>query len=592
MLKGARLSFSKDTSGMRRLPVWTFGINDHLEIPNELPPGFQPSGMLLSDFRRLCEEVGCAPHPAIKVKPKAPVQHTREPRRPSTIGPNFVIRSDIASPVVPTQSAEGPELQCRTVLFDRASVQLLSILLPTTTNIKALIFSDCRLDTEMMRILRSGLTGSCSVESLQVEWNAMELPLSGSESDFLAPLSTVPPDDEVFPSGASAPDGSDVGRDEVVGGLGPGGGSSSADAAGRNLEACERRRYLMQSQRVLRCFRETLAFHRDGNLEAVWQSLDKAKVDFDAALSSGEFYEVVGGHFGLGGPQVNEVFETLDGPDYSGCQGTTTLNMLRSALEGLPDEASGVEATDPIGQTLAGFLDGDCVLESLSLRSCNLSRLEMGPISSMLSGVKPWQLRCLNFWDNRVCDRGAELLATALETYRGLEYLGLGRNRISEVGLKMLCKPFEPVVLDEEQSKKAAAAIKEQVAKNEAMAKAKAQEAPSKERRRRAPLPQHNELEERPAGGDGDGPTWLLRRPSELRSLVLSENPIRSADVLEQVQPKGPRGVELVLRGTPAAAALVVRRPDLQPKERRGLLVAGQQPAMSISSEGWTLRLT
>ena len=49
-------------------PVWVYGINDHLDIPSELPPGFEPSGLLCADFRKLCATVNAATHPAFRAK--------------------------------------------------------------------------------------------------------------------------------------------------------------------------------------------------------------------------------------------------------------------------------------------------------------------------------------------------------------------------------------------------------------------------------------------------------------------------------------------------------------------------------------------
>merc|ERR1712176_1022395 len=156
----------------------------------------------------------------------------------------------------------------------------------------------------------------------------------------------------------------------------------------------------------------------------------------------------------------------------------------------------------------------------LSLRACAIGRKELRPIADNLC-KSPWQLRCLNFWDNRISDRGAEILAAALDSYRGLEYLGLGRNRVSDTGLAALCKPFQIQTLDEVGLKDAQDRIKDQGARKEAAAKAKAKAAPKPvgQRFRREPLIVVDELEERPAKEEGAESTWLLRRPSELKVL-------------------------------------------------------------------------
>eukprot|EP00913_Durusdinium_trenchii_P025296 g23747.t1 len=126
---------------------------------------------------------------------------------------------------------------------------------------------------------------------------------------------------------------------------------------------------------------------------------------------------------------------------------------------------------DPLGLSLAGLLEPSCVLESVSFRACAISRFELGPISAMLSKC-PWQLRALNLWENRICDHGAELLASALDAYRGLEFLGLGRNRITDSGLEALCQPFKPVQLDKVEL----AAARDRIAKQEAATKAAAKD--------------------------------------------------------------------------------------------------------------------
>merc|ERR1711972_1187397 len=88
----------------------------------------------------------------------------------------------------------------------------------------------------------------------------------------------------------------------------------------------------------------------------------------------------------------------------------------------------------------------------------------------------PWQLRCLNLWENRICDRGVALLAAAFQEYRGIEYLGLGRNRITDAGLQGVCEPFQLKLLDEAGAQEAKEKIMalEAAREKEAAAKAKA----------------------------------------------------------------------------------------------------------------------
>jgi len=424
----------------------------------------------------------------------------------------------------------------------------------------------------MLKLLAAGMKGDCTIESLQVEYNTLELPLPLlAESEAEAPASE---DQEA--------EGDKPHKDEAT----------AWDNATRALEARERKRYSMQSERLIRSFKEWIA-SMHGDLEGAWKAFGQ-DVKWDANITAADFHVAMDEKLNIRGTQVLETFEVLDGPDYGADGGgQTTLDTLRRAIESLPEERV-PEEPDPIGATLAGFFDVKTVLESISLRSCGVGRLELCPISEALTKC-PWQLRCLNLWENRVCDRGAELLATALDAYRGLEFLGLGRNRITDIGLQSLCKPFTATALDEEQAAEAKKKIstQETQAKSVTDAKEKAQGQEFSGRQRRAPVPLVDDLEERPPTGDADRPTFVLKKASELKSLVMSENPIKSAEVLEAIQPHGPRGAELILRGTVAATELGIKKPELlKNREHRPLLTLQQQTAAAPPAEGWILRIT
>ncbi|CAK9031457.1 unnamed protein product, partial [Durusdinium trenchii] len=556
----------EDCEGGQKIwpPVWVYGINDHLDVPTELPEELECTGCLGADFRQLCSLVNAAVHPAFRQKKvreavsKSPLPSSHERgRRPSfTAKVPDLTRASLSIGLFMAQeevkhAKEGPNFSAKSVLFDRVSMGLLSLLLPTVRNIKVLCFSDCNLDCEMLRLLAAGLVSDCSVESLQIEWNSLDLPLPSLDEE--AQLQE------------------EAERDVEV---------STFDRASGILEARERKRYTMQSDRLLLNFREWLEsrFH---SLEAAWAILDEAGVDWEAKLQAPEFHVALFEKLSVSGQQVLEVFEVLDGPDYDADGGQVSLEVLKDALQSLPDMSP--KEDDPLGLSLAGLLEPSCVLESVSFRACAISRFELGPISAMLSKC-PWQLRALNLWENRICDHGAELLASALDAYRGLEFLGLGRNRITDSGLEALCQPFKPVQLDKVEL----AAARDRIAKQEAATKAAAKdkEVLKEGRQRRSPVPLVDELEER-------GEETFLRKLSELRCLVLSENPIKSADTLEAIQPYGPRGADLLLRCTAAAAELGQRRPELlKEKERKPLLNLGHAPAKDSSPpEGWVLRL-
>jgi len=559
-------------------PIWVYGANDHLDIPKELPSGFKTTGFLRIDYMKLCKAVGASPHPALRPKPKVvPPPVPERGRRPSTVMETV--------PTGPPPITEGSNLTLRSMLVDSTSVQLLGLLLPTATQVKVLSFSDCRLDVDMLALIRKGLVTPCTVESLQIEWNPLELPLPSVEEMEALAAASISEEEAAEAADGVAP-GLPESVGEVVSNAAPFGDSS-------NLEVRERRRYFLQSQRTLINFGDWLsAIAGSDGLAGIWSQLAQTGID-STLLNSSDFYDALETHLGMSGPQVAEVFEVLDGPDFGGGQGRYSFADLRAALEGLPEEPTDAAVpADAIGASLATFLDGDCVLESISLRSCSFGRLELGPMSAALAKC-PWQLRSLNFWENRICDRGAKLLADALGEYRGLEYLGLGRNRITDTGFTTLCMPFHSKVLDEAGMKEAKDAIKGQEVRRDAAAKAKAKAKAntSGARERRQPPLVVDDLEEGPEGEDGAA-TWVLRKPCDLKTMVFSENPIRNVSTLETVQPHGPRGAELLLKNTQAGAALLAKRPELaEKKESKQQEGRGQSVPGAPGGEGWVLRL-
>merc|ERR1711865_21295 len=181
---------------------------------------------------------------------------------------------------------------------------------------------------------------------------------------------------------------------------------------------------------------------------------------------------------------------------------------------------------------------------------------EMAVIGDTLKQC-PWNLRILNLWDNHLCDRAAVLLASAVEEYRGFEYIGLGRNRITDVGLAALCAPFNLQVLDEDGLHEKQEHVKGQQAKIDADAKAKAKAkaapAPSEGRQKREAPQFVDEVKEFPADNEGGESVWVFRRYTELKTLNVSENPISDSKALEELQMYGPPQAELVVRGCPVS---------------------------------------
>jgi hypothetical protein len=463
---------------------------------------------------------------------------------------------------------EDPVLAIRSMLLDRLTVHLLALLLPAAQNIKVLLFSDCRLDVEMLRLLKDGLTSTCSLEALQVEWNPLEVPLPTVEE--LEVEAAAKAADAA--AAAAASDGISATLPET----------SEGEATTFDLEFRERSRYRMQSQRTLQAFRERVADLFDGSLAAAFEAL-KAAGDADALLNSSEFQSVVETCLDVSWLQVVSTFEVLDGPDYAGGGGLVSLSSLQQALESLPENVVREGVVDPVGVALAAFVDPSSVLESLSFRACNIGRVELAVIGESLKQC-PWNLRILNLWDNYLCDRCASLLASAVEEYRGFEYIGLGRNRITDAGLATLCAPFNLQVLDESTLKEKQELVKGQQEKLDADAKAKAKAkaapAPTEGRHREAPQFTDELKEFPPEEGSSEPSVWVFKRYHELKILNLSENPIKDVKALEELQLYGPPLAELVLRGCPVARKDIASR-------RRGSGIAG----IGSMDAGWVLRM-
>lgn len=623
----------KDAGPKRPLPVWVYGINDHLEGPKELPGGFKRCLTLREDYLKLCAAVGAVAHPGLKARPKIPKPPPPGRRGSKDIAPivlpgrrGSVTKSTAGAAAAAAAAAaqaalakddvtgkdawggrkdskagleekkeekkpetEDPVLSVRSMLLDRVSVHLLGLLLPAATHIKVLVFSDCRLDVEMLRLLRDGLVPGTSVESLQIEWNPLEVPLP-SEEDMKAEDEAKKA--EAAAAAAAAAAAGDAGGDGSAAPVPEAVPDAEPPVEHYDLEVRERRRYAMQSQRTLLGFKERLADLFDGGLEEAFRVLE-APGDADQPLNYCDFQGVMEARLDISGPHIVSVFEVLDGPDYAGSEGAITLALLRQALEGLPDEArEGVD--DPVGAALAGFFQPDTVLECLSLRACGISRLEIATMAVTLKQC-PWTLKILNLWDNYLCDACAGLLGNAMEEYRGLEYVGLGRNRITDTGLAAICDTFNCKILDEAGLKTAQEQVKSQQAqieaaeKAKAKAKAKAAPAPGDAKEKREPILYVDDLKESPAEEEGGECIWVFRRHTELKTLNVSENPIKDGRALEVLQMLGPEA-ELVLRGCPVSGQMI-KKPDIAAKGRRASGVSGIPPSAAMDGSGWVLRM-
>jgi len=611
-----------DTGPKRPLPVWVYGINDHLEGPKALPADFKRCLTMREDYLKLCSTVGAVPHPGLKAKVKVvkpPSLQRRGSKGQTDPAVNLGRRGSAASaqksaaaaaaaaeggvsafggrrqsnagrqleppepppppPVPVSPETEDAVLSVRSMLLDRISAHLLGLLLPAAKNIKVLVFSDCRLDVEMLHLLRKGLAAESSVEMLQIEWNPLEVPLPSAEE--LEAEEAAKREAAAAEAAGESADGTAPAAPEPA-------EPAEPSAKHYDLEARERCRYLKQSQRILLGFKEHLTDLFDGDFGAAFAALEAAG-DADVPLNSCDFQGVMEARLGITGSQIVSAFEVLDGPDYAGSEGVISLTSLRRALEALPEEVVREGVDDAVGASLACFVEPDCILEGLSLRACGIGRLELAPLVNTLKQC-PWNLRMLNLWDNFLCDRCAELLASAAEEYRGLEYIGLGRNRITDKGLDKICGPFNCQILDDAGLKTAQEHVKGQQAQAEAVekakAKAKAKAAPSPgdaKEKRESPL-YFDDLKESPAEEEGGEPVWVFRRHTELKTLNVSENPIKDGRALEALQMMGPEA-ELVLRGCPVSSQMLTKRTEITSKGRRA------SGTLSGLTSGWVLRM-
>jgi len=169
-------------------------------------------------------------------------------------------------------------------------------------------------------------------------------------------------------------------------------------------------------------------------------------------------------------------------------------------------------------------------------------------------------LKSLNLYGNRICDRGVQTIAEALETNYALRYLGLGRNRVTQEGLKTLMSSVGGTRVDEERAKE----LQKGTIPTEADKAKKLKAFPPAKKdakgRERHQAPCHfDELEEKT---DENGETyWMWYRNIEFQILNLEQNPISDKKVIDEMRPLGV-GV-LILRGTPVAKKV------LQEEERK-----------------------
>lgn len=467
--------------------VWIYGVNDAFEEPSAealkvVKEEF--AGFLRADFLKLCQFAAVVPHPAFALSAQG------------------------------DSSAESAVFSVQSALLDRAAYQLLKHVIPTSLHLEVLKFTGCHLDTEMLGLLRAGLIDTCTVVTLHVDWNVVEVPIDlPAVTKLLA-------------------EGSIAGLDEL-----------------------ESKRDIQQIDRELHFLKELLET-KFNDVETAISSLGAVAdseypatavlMPLDAVAWSLAMEQV------LGLPTIDgeKLFHLLD--SRGGGDGLLTLHYLQETLNTLPQ----LEAvtTDPIGTAFAGFVDGHGVLENVSFRCCNIGRPEVQTISTAMHDAK--HLRALNLWGNRITDVSTAPIANALEVYFGLEYLGLGKNYITESGLKALCKAVGATRIDsKDETDQIYKNIKDQTKdRDKKLKQLPARKKDGNGRERYTTELRTDSCEEHKDPETGEL-FWIFFRNGSLRTLNLEGNPIQDARTVLELQPFGVGG-DLVLRGTRCVAQL------------------------------------
>ncbi|CAK9024219.1 unnamed protein product [Durusdinium trenchii] len=428
--------------------AWVYGINNHVErLSPEVVQAFRANGHLRDDYALLCGQLGLVGH------------HELMPSAKGLPPPK--------------------ELNLQSCLLDRASVLMLQVVLPSSLHLSSLRLSGCALDVELLTLLRQAFTSETAVQTLHVEWNRVELPLEESSRATVKEAHHW----------------------------------SEIDEAERQLEHRRARRSLVS-------FRDELEMLQGDSIQKAIQQLSEKVVPgrpstariwpMDLQTWISIFYDT----FHMDVLDCEPIFNILDS-DHGAGDGLVPLAKLQEVLEALPrDEISTEERlippaqppefSDEIGNAFAAFLDKTSPLEMLSFRCCNLSRPEVQAISAALASPSP-HLRALNLWGNKICDRSVKYLAEALEFNFGLQFLGLGRNYVTHVGLQILCQVLGVTHLTDK-------AVADKILKS-----LKATHRSSKRRRK---LSEHHRRMEMEESATGQPPIWTLVRNSRMMQVL------------------------------------------------------------------------
>lgn len=501
------LEHAADANGRKLL--WTFGANDQIEdLPADRLKEFKPTGSFRADFVALSAKCGIPTHPGFV-----------PPVRPAV---RFAAKSashENASEKGGKDAKEGSVLSLQSVLVGRAAMLVFRNVIPAALHLEVLRLTSCCLDIDCLGLLRAGLTEACSVAILQLDWNPLELPI-----DAAALKAAV-----------------QAGQVEEI------------DKLEQELEQ-------QQAQRNLHAFKGVLA-SRFGDVPSALKELGVAATKNCEELEATACFEpfafpawadafrIV---LNADADEAEKIFSIVNGPLYGTGDGVASFRSLEKIFEGLPEPATQDEAADPIGRAFAAFADATSPLDVFSLRHCGLSRLEMVAMGRALSQTQ--HLRGINLWGSNICDAGVAYLAESLDANPCLQFLGLGRNSVTHVGLEKLCSVLGYQRIDEK-------AKADQIMKD-IKDKAKAREAWMKGLK--APKKDVHGIDRyTPEAGlptcslqtDAVGDFWLWGRNMTLKTLNLEHNPISDAAAVMKIQPFGVGAIHM--KGVPCAVELL-----------------------------------
>jgi len=496
------------TDAYGRKLIWTYGANDSIEeLPAEKLKDFKATGSFRSDFASLSGKCGIAVHPGFVPPPpaKASSAKSKESR------PN---KSPVPDEPVP-EKQESSVIAVQATLIGRGPMLVLRHVITTSLHIEVLRLTSCCIDFDAIMLLRASLTEACSVAVLQLDWNPLEVPVDSPAVKL------------------------------------------ALEAGSRqDIDALEQTRERQQADRTLRAFGELMAA-RCGDVARAMKAIQieavKDKPQYEETAGVEPFplskwmdaFHVV---LNVGAAETDQIFSIIDGPFYGTGDGLASFHALESTIQGLPPLEAEDEANDPVGKAFGAFVDATSPLDVVSFRHCSIGRLDCVAISKAMS--QSYHLRGLNLYGNKICDGACAVLAESFEIYQGLEFLGLGRNLVTHVGLERLCEPLGFTRIDD---KAEAENVQKDIAAK-SKEKPKAVPAAKKDRHgveRYMPKPQLPTCEQK---ADESGDFWLWGRNLILQTLVLEHNPITDAAAVMKLQPMGVG--EIQLRGIPCADEL------------------------------------